>query len=514
MGSASGVGVPSGIVPRWEWRGFGADFDRADDVLRPLDPERTGRSDEQYVLSRYGDASVKVRDDKMDVKRLIDVDEHGLELWAPTMKADFPLSVEEVGETLQALGLEVDDPSPAATLGDLLTSAIADRDALRVVDVHKQRTHYRVGECMVESTEITADGTTTRTVTAESPDPAEVLDTLAQLGLTGRRNVSVAKGLKTMIGFGTSRYAVIDIGTNSVKLHLAERRADGTMTTLADRAEISRLGEGQDDDGVLAAEPIRRTVDAVGAMAAEARRHDVSEIVAVGTAGLRRAPNRAAFVDAVRTNSAVEVEVLSGVEEARLAYLAATSALPAAQGPLAVFDSGGGSTQFTFGTDGRVDEQFSVDVGAVRIAERFRLAHTVTADGVERVLAALADELARLGGRRRPDHVIAIGGTATNLAAVRHELDPYDPELVHGTVLDLGELDRQIEMYRTRDVAQRGAIPGLQPARAEVILGGACIARTILTLLGHDSMTISDRGLRHGVLLDRFGTEGRFTRSG
>ena len=97
-----------------------------------------------------------------------------------------------------------------------------------------------------------------------------------------------------------------------------------------------------------------------------------------------------------------------------------------------------------------------------------------------------------------------MGGTVTNLAAVKHGLAEYDPDIVHGTVLDLAEIDREIELYRTRDVEQRRSIPGLQPARAEVILAGACVVRTILTKLGHDSLTVSDRGLRHGVFLERF----------
>ena len=117
---------------------------------------------------------------------------------------------------------------------------------------------------------------------------------------------------------------------------------------------------------------------------------------------------------------------------------------------------------------------------------------------------AVSSEFDRLDGRPRPDAVVAIGGTATNLAAVKHGLAVYDPDLVHGTILDIAELDRQIELYRTRDADERRHIAGLQSARAEVILGGACIVRTILTKLQTDSMTVSDRGLRHGVVIARF----------
>ncbi|HEY1279599.1 MAG TPA: hypothetical protein VGF22_08015 [Acidimicrobiales bacterium] len=357
---------------------------------------------------------------------------------------------------------------------------------------------------MVELTEVRAGGTTTHTLALESPDPALVSATIRKFGLEGRRNVSVAPGLKTMVGFGARRYGVIDVGTNSVKFHLSERRADGEMATVVDRAEVTRLGEGLDDSGQLAPEPIQRTVAAIAGMVDEARQRNAVAVAAVGTAGLRSAPNRAELVDAVQARSGVTVEVIPGEEEARLAYLAATSALPAARGRLVVFDSGGGSTQFTFGQDEHVDEQFSVDVGAVRVAERYGLASAVSTDTLDAALEAIAHDLDRLDGHPSPDAVVAIGGTATNLAAVKHGLAQYDADVVQGTVLDLDEIDRQIELYRTRDADQRREIVGLQPARAEVILAGACIVRTILAKLDHTSVTVSDRGLRHGVVLARF----------
>ena len=98
-----------------------------------------------------------------------------------------------------------------------------------------------------------------------------------------------------------------------------------------------------------------------------------------------------------------------------------------------------------------------------------------------------------------------MGGAVTNLAAVKHGLAEYDPDVVQGTVLDRSEIDRQIELYRTRSADERRTIVGLQPQRADIILAGACIVRTVLGKLGKDSLTVSDRGLRHGVLVERFG---------
>jgi exopolyphosphatase/guanosine-5'-triphosphate,3'-diphosphate pyrophosphatase len=421
------------------------------------------------------------------------------------LKGAFPLSRDDVSEVLTTLGVTA--PALRRTsysLEDFVDELIRPDPDSVAVEVHKRREHYDVEACMVELTEFTSDQATTRTLSVESPDPREVSSTVRRLGLADRRNVCVARGLKALVGFGTRRHAVLDVGTNSVKFHLGERHADGSVHTLVDRAHITRLGEGQGDSGVLEAEAIARTVGVIAAMADEARRAGPVDIVAVGTAGVRRAPNRSDLVDAVRAHAAIALEVISGEEEARVAYVAATSALPSARGRLVVFDSGGGSTQFTFGRDDHVEEQFSVDVGAVRVAERFGLESAVSTATLDATLAALASDLDRLDGRPRPDAIVAIGGTATNLAAVMHGLSPYDPDRAHGTVIDLAELDRQIERYRTNSSEERRQIVGLQPARAEVILAGACVVRTILTKLDHESMMVSDRGLRHGVVIERF----------
>jgi exopolyphosphatase/guanosine-5'-triphosphate,3'-diphosphate pyrophosphatase len=205
----------------------------------------------------------------------------------------------------------------------------------------------------------------------------------------------------------------------------------------------------------------------------------------------------------------VRVEVISGEDEARLAYLATVAGLGPGlgDGTVVVFDSGGGSSQFTFGHGAHPDERFSVNVGAVRFTERYRLDGPLTAASLGTALNGIAAELGALRGRPRPDMVVGMGGAVTNLAAVKHELAAYDPDVVQGTVLDRSEIDRQIELYRTRTATARRAIVGLQPNRAEVILGGACIVRTVLALLGRDALTVSDRGLRHGVLAERLAAE-------
>jgi exopolyphosphatase / guanosine-5'-triphosphate,3'-diphosphate pyrophosphatase len=300
-------------------------------------------------------------------------------------------------------------------------------------------------------------------------------------------------------------YAVIDVGTNSVKFHIGERHDDGSWATLVDRAEVTRLGEGIAETGDIAPAAIERTAEAIAAMAAEARSNRASSLVAVGTMGMRNARNSDEFIARVRERAGVTVEVISGEEEARLAYLAAVAGLGLGDGRRVVFDTGGGSTQFTIGDEDKVDEQFSVNVGAVRLTNQFGLGGPVSRERLDEALAAIAAEFGRLDGVAHPQALVGMGGAITNMTAVMLGLARYDPEAVQGSVLSRAAVDRQIELYRAHDVEQRREIVGLQPRRADVILAGACVVRTVMEKLGRDALTVSDRGLRHGVLVERFG---------
>jgi exopolyphosphatase/guanosine-5'-triphosphate,3'-diphosphate pyrophosphatase len=502
--------LPPGIVPRWEWRTFGESLGLAGDLLSSHEPQRTQESDEVYLLSEESDASVKIRDGLMDVKQLEAVNADGLEQWRPVLKTSFPLEAADVRTVMTTLGMSADDVGwDSYTLDELLAELVTPNHGLRAVQVHKKRSHYHVAGAMTEVSEVTAGTKSARTVAVESEDPALVTTAMQKLLVTDLPNVCFARGLKTLVGFDSVRFAVIDVGTNSVKLHVGERHAGDAWRTIVDRADVTRLGEGLRESGAIQPEPMRRTVEAIVGMVGEARRAGAAEIAAVATAGMRTATNSEELVEAVRERCGVGVEVISGEQEARLAYLAATAELDVGKGMLAVFDTGGGSTEFTFGHARRVEERFSVDVGAAPLTERFGLGGPVSEEQLRAAFDAIEGELSRLDGRRPPSKLVGMGGALTNLAAVRHHLARYDANVVHGTVLDRAEVDRQIDLYRRRTADQRRQIVGLQPKRAEVILAGACVVRTVLAMLGCEELTVSDRGLRHGLILERFGAGGR-----
>jgi exopolyphosphatase/guanosine-5'-triphosphate,3'-diphosphate pyrophosphatase len=494
------------IIPRWEWRSFGADIEAAAAALGAWTPGPVQESEELYLLSATG-ANVKIRYDLMDIKLLREVDGDGLERWEPVLKADFPLPAAEAGRVLDALGILAPPLTrDAYTRDQFLAELVEPSGAVSTVQVRKRRQRYRSGNCMAEIADLEVDGRATRTVAVESEDRSAVMAAVHSLGLDDQANTGYPRGLWAGMDDGSRRHAVIDVGTNSVKFHISERDPNGGWRAIVDRAELTQLGEGLGEQGAIAAEPLDRTADAIAAMVEEAHRQQVRTIAAVGTAGLRIADNREEVVAAIRARTGLTVEVISGEEESRLAYLAVRAGLGVAQGSLVVFDTGGGSSQFTFGQGPRVEERFSVNVGAVRYTERFGLAGAVSPEVLGDALAAIAADLSRLDGRPRPDQLVGMGGAVTNMTAVKLELASYDPDRVQGAVLDRAELDRQIELYRSRDAERRRLIVGLQPKRAEVILAGACIVRTVMDKLGQQSLTVSDRGLRHGLLVHRFGT--------
>jgi exopolyphosphatase/guanosine-5'-triphosphate,3'-diphosphate pyrophosphatase len=494
------------IIPRWEWRTFGHGFGRGGAAFAAMTSTGVSDSDETYLLASGAGLPadvVKVRFDLMDIKVLREVSPAGLERWEPILKVGFPIPAADAARVAEALHLP-----PAAlaraeyTLKQFLDEVAAPAGTVRAVAVHKHRVRYTVNGCTAEMSDVVADGKTIRTIAIESPDAAAVIEAVRSVGLGGYVNTSYPRGLAALLDGQLERYAVIDVGTNSIKFHVAELGADGQIHMVVDRADVTRLGQDIDAGGEIVPDALERAIVAIDGMAKQAKALGVRAIAAVGTAGLRAAVNRDAVVATVRDRTGVAIRVIPGADEARLAYQAVEAGLGSTAGSLVVFDTGGGSSQFTFGKDGDVVEQYSVPVGAVRYTERFGLAGAVSQDVLDEALAAIAADLSSLDGRPRPDALVGMGGAITNITAVKHAMAVYDPSVVQGTVLERSELDRQIELYRSLDAEGRRKIVGLQPKRAEVILAGACIVRTVMEVLGQTSLTVSDRGLRHGVLAE------------
>ena len=301
---------------------------------------------------------------------------------------------------------------------------------------------------------------------------------------------------------GPERYAAIDIGTNSVLLLVAERR-EGGFAAVAERAEITRLGRGVDRTGALSAEGMEATLRCLESFAGEARALGARQIAAIATSAARDASNGERFLEEARGRAGVAVEIISGDEEAELAFSAATADF--GRGPLVVVDIGGGSTEFIHGAGGQVRFRKSFDVGSVRLTERFVTAHPVPEPERAAVRAHLRDAFAALPPPPAGARMVGIAGTVTTLYAVQHRVDPYDATSVHGHDLARAELSALAGALCGASLEERRRMPGLQPGRADVICAGALILEAAMDRLGAAACTVSDRGVRWGLIARRFG---------
>ncbi|MES1173955.1 MAG: Ppx/GppA phosphatase family protein [Myxococcales bacterium] len=297
------------------------------------------------------------------------------------------------------------------------------------------------------------------------------------------------------------RVATIDIGTNSVLLLVAEAQGDA-LTPLLERATVTRLGEGVDRNRRLLDAACERTLACLSDYAAELRRLGVTVLDAVGTSAMRDAEGGQAFISRAKGVLGVAPRVIDGNEEARLTFAGALSGLPHA-GAVTVFDIGGGSTEIVVGsrttTERHISAAVSLNIGSVRLFERHVKSDPPNA---AELLLVEGDILAALATAPKPDAsatLVGVAGTVTQVAALELELTRYDAARVHGYTLTRKAVERVAARLASLDIAQRRALPGMEPSRADVIVVGSAIARAVLEWSGATELVVSDRGVRWGL---------------
>lgn len=302
------------------------------------------------------------------------------------------------------------------------------------------------------------------------------------------------------------RSAFIDIGTNAILCLIADLRDTGRFRVLDDLADIARLGEGVDQFRRISPQGEQRALEVLEHYRDHCRHLGVQEIIAVGTSALRDAENSAEVLARYRERLGFDIRVISGSEEAAYAFIAVERGLSLGGKDFLVFDIGGGSTEFIRATPSGVSLALSIDMGSVRLTERFLHSDPVRADEVAPMIAAIDHELAQLPRRGiRPEAGltrVGIAGTFTTLAAVEKRLARYSHGDVHGRCLSLDEVRRQVGLFREKSVAERRKLPGMDPKRADVIFAGACLIERIMNFFHADSVIVSDQGVRYGLLYE------------
>jgi len=303
-----------------------------------------------------------------------------------------------------------------------------------------------------------------------------------------------------------TRVGVVDLGTNTTRLLVAELRS-GELHELDKRTTITRLGQGVDATGRLADEAMDRVRDALAVYREVIDRLEVGEVIAVATSAMRDASNGPEFRDELHESFGIDARTISGDEEARLTFLGATAdRAQHERAQTVVIDIGGGSTEYVTGTAAEgLGFHVSTQMGSVRHTERF-LASDPPA---HRELNALATDIrAVIGGclpaRTREATVqgIAVAGTATSLAAIDQELDPYDSAKVHGYQVSLAAAERILAMLAALPLGERRQVPGLHPDRAPTIVAGVAILVESIRAFGLDEIEVSEADILQGAALD------------
>jgi len=294
----------------------------------------------------------------------------------------------------------------------------------------------------------------------------------------------------------------MDLGTNTFLLLIAEMDG-GKVRPLLERETVVRLGKGLQKEGLISEASMWRGWETLSEYLALCREWGVQRVFAVGTSALREAKNTVDFLQTIQEKLDLTVEVISGEEEAYLSYTAVARDLDNNETSIMVIDVGGGSTELIRGRGDRILEWVSLPLGLVRFTERFLISNPVRPEEYHAMEREIRGQLDRLPPSLDPVTLVSVGGTGTTLASVAQGLNEFDVERIHHFVLRGDALHRQLTLFLSKTIEQRKAIPGLPPARADVILAGAAILYRTMERLRSPSVLISSHGVRYGLLYQK-----------
>ncbi len=302
------------------------------------------------------------------------------------------------------------------------------------------------------------------------------------------------------------RVAVVDIGTNSTRLLIAEvdPTTGGSVQELVRRSQVTRLGDGVDASGKLSEDAMGRVFATLERYRKEMDSHEVERNLAVLTSAVRDAANGQEFAERVREDYGLDAKVLKGEEEAQLTFLGAMSGRPAAEEPTVVIDIGGGSTEFVVGTGRTAGFHVSLHAGVVRMSERHIHSDPPPPDELQALSQDVRETL--LDGLPADERVpvkrgIAVAGTATSAAAIDQELDPYDPKRVHGYILELATVELLLARLADMDEEGRRNVVGLHPDRAPTIVAGMILLSEAMHVFELEQIEVSEHDILYGGAL-------------
>jgi exopolyphosphatase/guanosine-5'-triphosphate,3'-diphosphate pyrophosphatase len=294
-----------------------------------------------------------------------------------------------------------------------------------------------------------------------------------------------------------TRVAAIDCGTNALRLLIADIDSAGELTDVVRLMRTVRLGEGVDRTGEFSAAALERTFAVCEEYASIIASQGVERSRFVATSASRDVSNRAQFVDGVVARMGIAPEVIEGTEEAGLSYEGATRSLSGVTAPALVVDIGGGSTEFVLG-----EQSVSVNIGCVRMTERHLHSDPPTQAEIKLVRDDLAEAMRQAGKSvdlRAAGTLVGVAGTVTTVAARALGLASYDPEILHGAIIEREPLERAIADLVAMSRVERVALAYMHPGRVDIIGGGALVLGAVVAAVGLPTLTVSECDILDGI---------------
>ena len=300
------------------------------------------------------------------------------------------------------------------------------------------------------------------------------------------------------------RVASIDIGTNTILMLIADVLSDGSLRFVRDEHVIARLGKGVDEGKNILPDSLERVITTLQQYKEIAEKERCDRIIACGTSALRDARNQKHVLELVRKRLGLDIRILSGAEEAQLTYRGAVSGFmrEGKTSNFAVLDIGGGSTELTSGINDQVQDAKSLDIGSVRLTERFLKSSPPLEGGLEAAQHEIRRNLESIPPLKAGTEMIGVAGTLTTLAAMNLSFEAYDREKVEGHSLALTTIESMFDLLKSKSVAEIRRIPQILPQRADILLAGVLILLEVMKHLHFDKITASDRGLRYGLIAE------------
>lgn len=298
------------------------------------------------------------------------------------------------------------------------------------------------------------------------------------------------------------KVAAIDVGTNSMRLLIADYE-DGDFKNREKHINVTRLGLDVDRDGIIGEGAMQRNLDSLDEFGSLARQEGCEEIWAIGTSALRDSKNSDEFVKRAAEKSGIAVEIISGAAEADMGFIGVLQGLDSKDENILVVDIGGGSTEFIVGNKDGIKFIKSENIGALRMTEKFlrqdpvdTLEYGLMENYISEELNDTIDKVCKLNIKK----VVGIGGTITSVAAMLQEMEPYDMEKIHGSVIRYSEISQLLGSLKNMRLSEKRMIKGLQPQRADIITAGVGILEIILRMICFDRMAVSEYDNLEGLI--------------